>query len=125
MSLIVDNMQWIMLVGGLLTLTMIQAAFAPRRMMQALFGEELQGAAAELVMRNWGAVIAIGGAMLIYAAFNPDWRAPVLIFTGLGKLVFIALVLSNGTRFLSKQAGVAVAIDSVMVALFALYLVAN
>jgi hypothetical protein len=34
------------------------------------------------------------------------------------------LVLSEGTRYLSHQAGVAVAIDSVMVVMFGWYLVA-
>ncbi len=122
MSIVVENVQWIMLVSGLLTLTMLQAVFSPRTAMQAIFGEEVAGPAAELVVRNWGALIAGGGAMLIYAAFNADWRPLVLIFTGVGKLMFIALVLSHGRKFLSRQAGVAVALDSVMVVLFAAYL---
>ncbi len=125
MSLVVDNMQWIMLVGGLLTLTMAQAVFAPRAAMQAFFGEGIEGASSELVVRNWAALIAGGGAMLIYAAFNPEWRPLVLIFTGAGKLVFIALVLTHGGRFLKRQAGLAIVLDSVMVALFATYLIAT
>jgi hypothetical protein len=51
-------------------------------------------------------------------AFNPPQRALVLIVAGASKVTFIALVLSEGTRYLSHQAGVAVAIDSVMVVLF-------
>ncbi|MEQ1618712.1 MAG: DUF4345 family protein [Terricaulis sp.] len=123
MSVIVENMQWIMLVSGLLTLTMLQAVFSPGTAMQAIFGEELAGPAAKLVVRNWGGLIAGGGAMLIYAAFNPEWRPLVLIFTGAGKLMFIALVLTHGRKFLSRQAGVAVALDSVMLALFVAYLI--
>ncbi len=122
MSLIVENMQWIMLVAGLLTLTMLQGVFAPRAAMQAFFGESIESPSAELVVRNWAALVAGGGAMLIYAAFNPEWRPLVLIFTGAGKLVFIALVLAHGGKYLKRQAGVAVMLDSVMVALFAAYL---
>lgn len=125
MSFIIENMQWIMLASGLLTLTMLQAVFSPRTAMQAIFGEEVAGLAAELVVRNWGGVIAIGGAMLAYAAFNPEWRALVLIFTGAGKLMFIGLVLAHGRRFLSRQAGVAIVLDAIMVALFAAYLIAT
>jgi hypothetical protein len=62
--------------------------------------------------------------MLIYGAFNPIQRSLVLIVAGASKVIFIALVLSEGTRYLNHQAGVAVAIDSVMVVLFAWYLVA-
>lgn len=125
MSIIVENMQWIMLVSGLLTLTMLQAVFSPRAAAQAIFGEEVAGPAAQLVVRNWGGLIAGGGALLIYAAFNPEWRPLVLIFTGAGKLMFIALVLSHGRKFMSRQAGVAVVLDSIMVALFAAYLLAR
>ena len=63
--------------------------------------------------------------LLIYAAFNPAIRPPVLIYVGAGKLVFIALVLMQGGAFLRKQAGIAIIVDGVMVALFAAYLLAT
>ena len=119
---IVRNMRWIMLVAGVLTATMVQASFAPDSAVQSNFGETLQGPAAHLVVRNWGALIALVGGMLIYGAFHPLQRPLVLIVAGLSKVVFIALVLSEGARYLNHQAGVAVAIDSLMVALFGWYL---
>ena len=48
----------------------------------------------------------------------------MLIVAGASKVIFIALVLSEGARYLSHAAGIAVTIDSVMVVLFAWYLVA-
>ena len=125
MAFIVDNMHWIMLGAGLLTLTMAQGLFAPRATLRAMFGEELSGSAAELVVRNWAGLIAGGGAMLIYAAFHAQWRPLALVFAGLGKLMFIALVLARGAKYLRRQAGLAVALDGVMVTLFALYLFAD
>lgn len=62
--------------------------------------------------------------MLIHGAFNPRSRALVLVVAGLGKSIFIALVLIHGRRYLGHQAGVAIAIDAVMVVLFVWYLVA-
>jgi hypothetical protein len=41
---------------------------------------------------------------------------------GTSKLVFIALVLSHGRRYLAHQACLSVAVDLLMVALFAWYL---
>ena len=40
---VVAQFKWIMLVGGLITLTMLQAAFAPRAALRGLLGEEPQG----------------------------------------------------------------------------------
>lgn len=116
------SIKWIMLVSGALTCTMVYAAIAPEAALQSTFGESLSGPVAEIVVRNWGALIALGGAMLIYGAFEPAVRPLVLVFTGVGKMIFIGLVVSHGTRYLSQQAGVAVVLDSLMVAIFALYL---
>jgi len=121
---IVHYMRWIMLVSGALTATMVQAAITPDAALQSNFGETVTGPLAHLVVRNWGALIALVGGMLIYGAFNPLQRSLVLIVAGVSKVIFIALVLSEGARYLSYQAGVAVAVDSVMVVLFAWYLLA-
>lgn len=125
MSLLVDNMQWVLLVCGLLTLSMIQAVFAPRATMRAYFGEAPDSKAADLLMRNWGMLVAAGGALLLYAAFTPGVRPVALVFVGLTKLSFITLVLMAGGAFLKKQAGLAVVIDGIMVVLFAAYLLAT
>lgn len=71
---IVRNMRWIMLVSGGLTATMVQAAITPDPALQSNFGETVSGPLAHLVVRNWGALIALVGGMLIYGAFNPPQR---------------------------------------------------
>jgi len=123
MNWIVANIKWIMLVSGVLTSTMIYAAIAPQAALRSTFGEALDGPLAEIVVRNWGALIALVGAMLIYGAFNPASRPLVLTVAGISKLVFIGLVLTYGTQFLGQQVGVAMGIDLVMVVLFAVYLI--
>lgn len=116
-------MKWIMLVSGALTCTMVYAAFAPQAMLRSTFGETLDGPLADLVVRNWGALIFLVGAMLIYGAFNAAVRPLVLLVAAASKIVFIALVLSNGSRYLQTQAGISIAVDSVMVLIFLSYLV--
>ena len=115
--------KWIMLVSGALTCTMVYAAVAPQAMLQSTFGETLEGPLADLVVRNWGALIFLVGLMLIYGAFNAGVRPLVLLVAATSKIVFIALVLSNGSRYLQTQAGLSIAIDSVMVLIFLSYLV--
>jgi hypothetical protein len=124
MNFIVAKIKWIMLVSGVLTCTMIYAAVAPQAALRGTFGETLQGPLAEIVVRNWGMLITLIGAMLIYGAYHAAVRPLVLYLAGLSKLVFIVLVLAQGSRYLGQQAGIAIAIDAVWVALFALYLVA-
>ena len=123
MGWISANIHRLMTVSGVLTLTMIYALFAPEAALQSSFGESLSGPVASVVVRNWGALIALVGGMLIYGARNPAVRPLVLTVAGSSKLVFIALVLSQGERFLSEQVGVAVVIDAVWVVVFALYLI--
>lgn len=125
MGILVDNIQWVLLVCGLLTFSMVQAVVAPRATMRAYFGEAPDSKAVDLLMRNWGMLVAAGGLLLIYAAFTPDIRPAALMYVGAGKLAFIVLVLLAGGQFLKKQAGLAIVIDGIMVALFGVYLVAT
>lgn len=122
MNWIVARMKWIMLVSGVLTCSMIFAAIAPQSALQSTFGVTLEGAVAEIVVRNWGALIALVGAMLIYGAYHPPSRPLVLTVAVISKLIFISLVLLYGRQYLGHQAGVAVVVDSVMVMLFIAYL---
>jgi len=123
MSWIVAHVKWIMIVSGALTSTMLYAAIAPQAALRSSFGETLEGPLAETLVRNWGALIFLVGAMLIYGAHHPPSRPLILTVAGLSKLAFIGLVLAQGRRYLGHQAGIAVVIDLVMVALFLAYLV--
>lgn len=122
MSFITRWIKPIMIISGGLTLTMIYAVFAPQAALSGMFGDTLSGPLAEIIVRNWGALIAIGGAMLLWGAFHPEVRSLVLLAVGGSKLVFIGLVLLCGWEYISGQAGWAIGIDALWVVLFALYL---
>lgn len=122
---IASRIKWIMLISGVLTFTMIYAAIAPGSALRSTFGESLDGAVANIVVRNWGVLIALMGAMLIYGAFRPAVRPLVLVVVGTSKIAFIGLVLAGGPQFLNHQAGVSVAVDALMVLLFACYFLAR
>ena len=121
MKWINTNIKWIMVISGVLTSTMVYAALAPEAALQSNFGETLDEPLAKIIVRNWGALIAMVGGMLIYGAFEPAVRGLALFVAGVSKVIFIALVLSEGNRYLSEQVGIAVAVDSVMVLLFLAY----
>jgi hypothetical protein len=125
MNWIVANIRWIMLVSGGLTCTMVYAAIAPHAARRSTFGEALEGPVAEIVVRNWGALIAIVGGMLIYGANNPSARPLVLTVAAASKVIFIGLVLAYGRQYLGQQVGISLTVDSLMVALFFGYLVSQ
>lgn len=116
------NMKAVMVVSGLLTCSMLYAVVAPGAAQRTMFGEALEGPLADVIVRNWAALIVIGGVMLVRGAFDPASRRPILTMIALGKAAFVALVLVQGGRYLSQQALVAVVADAVMVALFVAYL---
>lgn len=123
MGLSEKHIKWVMVVSGALTCTMVYAFVAPQAALMSTFGASIEGPAANVVVRNWGALIALVGGMLIYGAFHPAVRSFALVIAAASKAVFIALVLAEGTSFLGHQAGAAVVVDSVWVAIFVWYLV--
>ncbi len=124
MSWLVARMKWVMLVSGVLTCTMVYAVIAPEAALRSTFGSALQGPVAEIVVRNWGALIALVGAMLIYGAFHSASRPLVLTVAGLSKLIFVGLVLVHGPQSLVRQVALPITIDLATVALFLAYLIA-
>jgi hypothetical protein len=114
--------KWIMLVSGALTCTMLYAAVAPEAAMRATFGEALEGALAPIVVRNWGVLVGLMGALLIYGAYHPESRRLALAMAGTSKLVFSLLVLTAAPLYRSAAA-IPVTIDLMWVAVFAAYLV--
>jgi hypothetical protein len=122
MNWIIAKIKWIVLVSGALTCTLLYAAIAPQAALLSMFGATLEGSLAEIVVRNWGALITLVGAMQIYGAFNPQSRSLILTVALFSKLLFVSLILIYGRQYLDK-AGIAIAIDLVLVVLFIGYFV--
>jgi hypothetical protein len=121
---IADNIGWILAVSGLLTCSMLAMAVAPRFASRFIFGEDIANASQTLVARSWGALIFASGLMLIYAAWHPEVRLPILLYSITGKLGFVVLVFAN-QRF-RKQRAFAMALgDLAIVALLGWYVVVS
>lgn len=123
MNWIIAKMKWIMVVSGVMTCSMTLAVLAPSTAQQLMFGETLNGPLAEIIVRNWGALIALGGALLIYGAYNLTVRPLTLIAASISKLIFVILVMTYGVQYLSHQVKGAVVCDTLMVIIFVAYLI--
>ena len=122
MHFFVSNFKWFMLVSGVLTCSMLLGLLSPGASFRSTFGEEVEGTAENIIVRNWSALIGLMGITLIYGAFKPAVRQFSLIIAGASKVIFIALILYFGKQYMEFGAGTAVIVDSIMVALFVLYL---
>jgi hypothetical protein len=115
----------IMLVGGALTCTMLYAALAPQKALLSTFGQTLDGPLADVVVRNWGALIFLVGSSLIVGAYHPPSRPLALTVAALSKIVYIGLVLAHGDLFLGGPSKISLGVDALMVVLFVCCLVAG
>jgi hypothetical protein len=115
-------MKWFMLVTGVLTCSMFYATVAPQAALQQTFGETTSGPVADVVVRNWGALIGLVGVGLIYGALDRAARRFALLLGAVSKAIFIAIVLIYGRAFLSRGAGVAIVVDAICVVVFAVFL---
>jgi hypothetical protein len=104
---------------------MFLGLFSPETSMRSNFGEDLTTGTENIVVRGWSALIGLMGTMLIYGAFKPSVRNYSLVIVGVSKSVFIALAVLFGTEYLGFDLGRAVVVDTVMILLFAAYLIAS
>lgn len=100
---------------------MIAMAIAPRAVSRRMFGEDIATAPGVLVARSWGTIISLSGLMLIYAAWHPEARLPVMLFSILGKLSFVLQVFADA-KSRRAPAAFAAAGDLIIIALFGWYL---
>jgi hypothetical protein len=122
MSWIVTNIDWILIVCGVLTSTMVMPMIAPRLAFKNMFGEIADGPLGLLLMRHWGQMIFATGLLLIYSSYYEDSRLPILAFASFTKLTFVVLAFSNRTRYKRKPAMFIALGDLTMVLLFVWYL---
>lgn len=116
------NIGWVLEISGLLTCSMLLYALAPRALHQFIFGEDVTVSSGVLALRSWGIMIFGSGALLVYAAYHPEFRDAIMLYSIAGKSSFILPVLFDTGHFIRKPAFPMALADVVMVLLFAWYL---
>jgi len=122
MTWVVENIQAILVVCGLVTATMLQFTLMPRRAARSFFGETVDGPMAEVAVRGWGLLIALTGGMMLWAAFHPETRTLAIGVSLISKVFYMGQLMIRGGRFLKGMAGVSVLLDLVMAALLATWM---
>ena len=122
MAWVVDHIQAILVVCGLLTASMLQFTLMPGRAARSTFGETVEGALGDVVIRGWGLLIALTGGMLLWAAFHPETRTLAIGVALISKVFYMGQLIARRGRFLKGMAGMTVLIDLVMAALLATWM---
>jgi uncharacterized membrane protein YozB (DUF420 family) len=120
MTLITANIKWILIITGAVTMTMLYAAIAPQAAMMQSFGATLEGPLAEVIVRSWGMMVTLIGAMLILSAFRPKYRRMMMTAAAFGKAFLIIMILIQGGAIMAASMPVVI-FDGLVVLIYAAY----
>ena len=119
--MIAAHIELILIVTGAATATMLTQFFAPLPVLRLIYSEAPTDRISVALARHWGLLIFCVGALLIYAAFYPSVRAPILVFAIIEKIGLGVCVLGTSLRG-QGIAAVLVAADLLMALIYVLYL---
>jgi hypothetical protein len=123
MTWIVAKFKWIMLLAGLASCAAFWGAIEPKEAERYLFDKALKGDLGDMVVRNWAVLLTLVGVMLIYGAFQPQHRTPILVGACISKGAFLVLMLAFGRDYFEEKAGWAFAAELGMLALFVTFMI--
>jgi hypothetical protein len=111
----------ILIITGLATASIVVAVFAPATLLNQLFAEAPSDTVSLAITRHWALLVFCIGALLIYAAYHPKLREPVLVAAILEKIALVLglVFLPLGLR---PAAYVVAASDATFTALYLLFL---
>jgi hypothetical protein len=112
----------ILLLTGLLTAGALSLLLAPGTLLKSLFGHQPADPLGVLIARQWGLLVFLVGALLVWAAYHSEVRDTALIIAAVEKVFFALSVFLSPFRRHMLAACVAVA-DTAMATLYILILV--
>jgi hypothetical protein len=68
--------RWLLIITGVFTAGSIGVFLQPVKQVALIYGENLTGTAAIMLVRHWGLLITGAGVLIIFSAFNPPLRFP-------------------------------------------------
>jgi len=119
--MIAAHIELILIVTGIATATMLTQFFAPFAVLRRIYGEAPKDTVSLVLARHWGLLIFCVGALLVYAAFYPPIRAPILLFAVIEKVGLGVCVLGTSLRRQGIAARLAGA-DLLMALVYVVYL---
>ena len=79
-------------------MTALASVVMPSAVLRRIFGVENPDVAARVLTRHWGLLVALVGALLVFAGYRPDIRIPAMVVGATEKLAIGAFVLATPLR---------------------------
>ncbi len=112
-----------LLVTGAITASMIFQFLAPRFVLKTLNKMQLEDEVGLFFARHWGMVVFGFGLLIIWAAYEPALRLPVLAIATFEKLCLVLMIALNWQ--VAKGMFLAMLFDIGCVVLYSIYLAQN
>jgi hypothetical protein len=115
------HIELILVITGAITAIALLQFIAPAPVLRMIYGKAPTDEVGLAVARHWGLLVFLVGALLIYAAFYPSIRKPVMVIAVIEKAALGLGVF--GTSLRSHLGAVAAAAgDSLIALIYVLYL---
>ena len=120
--MLASSIGWILVVSGVITAGAGLAAFLfPHLFLRLGFGVESPISSLVFFVRHWGVLIFVVGALIIYSAYAPEIRAPVLIAAAIEKFAIGLLTFFGPMKRTGAMTAMAIG-DGAFAILYVMYL---
>ena len=97
--MLAPQIESILLLTGLATAGALLLSLAPVRMSKLIFGRPPADALGIVIVRHWGLLVGLVGALIVYSAYHAEVRLPTLIVAIAEKAAFaLGMFLSPSRR---------------------------
>ncbi len=113
---------WILTVSGLITaLGGLVALLNPQFNLRSTYGVDNPASIAVFLMRHWGMLVLAVGCLIVYSAYDPAIRAPVLVAASAEKFAIGWLVFFGPVKRTKGMTVTAIG-DGIFAILYVVYL---
>src|SRR5499427_8192960 len=120
--MLASSIGWILVASGIITAGAgLAALLFPHLFLRSGFGVESPTSSLVFFVRHWGVLIFVVGALIVYSAYAPTVRAPVLIAAAIEKFAIGLLTFFGPMEPTSAMTAVAIG-DGAFAVLYVAYL---
>ena len=123
--MLASSIGWILIVSGIVTAVAGLGAFlATGPLLRLAFGVDRPEPATMFFARHWGVLILAVGVLVVYSAYVPAARLPVLVAGSVEKAAIVVLIFFGPLKRTLAMTAIA-AMDGLFTILYVAYLVAG